>query len=326
MPPYRLPDIPHLRLRFALESQDDARLPAYKGSLLRGSFGHALRRAVCAMGPKQPCETCSLQRACVHARLFEVFVGAEPPPFLHGLPAAPRPFVFEPEDEQRDFKAGDLLELDLVLFGEAVTLQAFAVLAVERMAEAGLGVHRHPFVLQRVSYQDADGLWQPGFERGGRRFTEAPAVHLLREPAGADRLRLRFLTPTRIKEGGRFIDRFTFRTLAFRMLRRTLEIAHFHVPGADVDWQLEPILEQADAVRVARSDLRWRDWQRYSNRQRSKMSLGGFVGEVTLEGPLEPFHDLLCTAEVVHVGKGATFGLGRVKVERDVTPLDPSVA
>ncbi len=55
-----------------------------------------------------------------------------------------------------------------------MTLQAFAVLAVERMAEAGLGVHRHPFVLQRVSYQDADGLWQPGFERGGRRFTEAP--------------------------------------------------------------------------------------------------------------------------------------------------------
>lgn len=40
MQPYRLPDIPHLRLYFALESQEDARLPAYKGSLLRGSFGY----------------------------------------------------------------------------------------------------------------------------------------------------------------------------------------------------------------------------------------------------------------------------------------------
>jgi len=90
---YPLPDVPFLRLRFALESQDDAWLPPYKGSLLRGAFGHALRRAVCSMGPRQPCETCSLNRACVYTRLFEALAWPEPPPYLHGQPAAPRPFV-----------------------------------------------------------------------------------------------------------------------------------------------------------------------------------------------------------------------------------------
>ncbi len=268
------------------------------------------------MGPSQPCDTCSLNRACVHARLFEAFVASEPPPFLHGLPAAPRPFVFEPLDESRDYRAGEHLTFDLLLFGKAVELQAFAVLAVEHMASAGLGARRFPFRLQRASYQDAAGRWHVGFEHGGRRWTEAPAVAMPGgPPLDGESLRLRFLTPTRIKQNGRFIDRFTFPVLAFRMLRRTLEIAHFHVPGAEIDWRVEPLLETAESIRVADEDLHWHDWQRYSNRQRTKMRLGGFVGEVTLEGPLAPFHSLLRAAELVHVGKGATFGLGRVVVE-----------
>lgn len=313
---YRLPDVPFLRLRFALESRDDARLPPYKGSLLRGAFGHALRRAVCAMGPRQPCETCSLNRACVYPRLFEAFAPPEPPPFLHGRPAAPRPFVFEPLDERRDFRPGEHLPFDLLLFGQAVTLQAFAVLAVERMAEAGLGARRHPFRLARASHQDAAGRWHVGYEHDGRRWSEAAAVDRCEGAALDDgRLRLHLVTPLRIKEKGRFVDRLTFRTLAFRMLRRVLEVAHFHVPASKIDWDVDALLEQADAVRVTDADLSWLDWERYSNRQRTKMRLGGLVGALTLEGPLAPFHDLLRAAEVLHVGKGTTFGLGKIRVE-----------
>jgi hypothetical protein len=106
-----------------------------------------------------------------------------------------------------------------------------------------------------------------------------------------------------------------FRALAFAMLRRTLELAHFHVPGAVVDWSFHRLLAQANGVRVAASDLRWHDWQRYSNRQQRKMTLGGFVGTVHVEGDLAPFAALLRTAEIVHVGKGTTFGLGRLRLE-----------
>jgi hypothetical protein len=52
-----LPRIPYLRLRCTLRAEQPARLPPYKGSTLRGGFGHALRRTVCVMGPAQPCET-----------------------------------------------------------------------------------------------------------------------------------------------------------------------------------------------------------------------------------------------------------------------------
>ncbi|NJL29934.1 MAG: hypothetical protein HC897_19580 [Thermoanaerobaculia bacterium] len=133
---YRLPKLPYLRLRATLTARAPAHLPAYKGSLLRGAFGHALRRSVCAMGPEQPCASCSLRAACIHTRLFETLIEGEPPPFLHGLPTAPRPYVFEPEGMERELAEGAELGFDLLLFGQAVGLQAFAVLALERMAAA----------------------------------------------------------------------------------------------------------------------------------------------------------------------------------------------
>jgi CRISPR/Cas system endoribonuclease Cas6 (RAMP superfamily) len=42
------------------------------------------------------------------------------------------------------------------------------------------------------------------------------------------------------------------------------------------------------------------------------MVFGGLLGTLDLEGDLA---SLLRTAEILHVGKGATFGLGRIAVE-----------
>jgi CRISPR/Cas system endoribonuclease Cas6 (RAMP superfamily) len=44
------------------------------------------------------------------------------------------------------------------------------------------------------------------------------------------------------------------------------------------------------------------------------MNFGGLLGHVELEGDLAPLAALLRTAEIVHVGKGATFGLGKVEI------------
>ncbi|MCK6622777.1 MAG: hypothetical protein HUU32_16895 [Calditrichaceae bacterium] len=47
---YPLPSIPYLTLKFNLLALQTALLPAFKGSLLRGAFGNALRR--CSVSPK----------------------------------------------------------------------------------------------------------------------------------------------------------------------------------------------------------------------------------------------------------------------------------
>jgi hypothetical protein len=313
--PYCLPPIPYLRLAFTLRACSQAVLPAYKGSMLRGAFGQALRRMVCVMGQEQECATCRLRRECVYTRLFETFIDGQPPPFLRGLPTSPRPYVFEPGEERQEVAAGEPLEFDLLLIGQAVDLQAFAVLAVERMAAAGLGQKRHRFTVERVACREPTGEWHEVLgDRTGATLTQAsPSVPPVELP-DLSRALLRFVTPTRLKIRDRLVATIGFRALAFAMLRRTLELAHFHVPGATIDWSFRPLLDATSGVQVKATGLRWRDWQRYSNRQGSKMSLGGFVGELELEGDLAPFAPLLRAAEILHVGKGATFGLGRMEI------------
>jgi len=315
---YPLPPLPHLRLRATVVAEEPARLPPYKGSMLRGAFGHALRKTVCTQGPRQPCRSCPLRPTCVYTRLFETFIEGEPPPFLQGLHTSPRPYVFEPvgeASEQRDFQPGDELSFDLVLFGRAVELQAFVLVALERMAPTGLGKRRARFRLERVASPRQDGSWYEGYRRGKRAWQAVPSVPLPRPPtSNGSGLCVRFETPTRFKSRGRLTADFSFRWLTFQMLRRLLELAHFHVPEAEVDWSFRSFLQQADGVRVTERNLRWWDWERWSQRQKTSMRLGGFVGQARLEGDLEPFLPLLAAAQVTHVGKGTTFGLGKLRV------------
>jgi len=60
----------------------------------------------------------------------------------------------------------------------------------------------------------------------------------------------------------------------------------------------------------------WYDWERYSSRQDRRMKLGGFVGEITYLGDLKDFLPFLLLGSYIHVGKGATFGLGKYRIAK----------
>jgi CRISPR/Cas system endoribonuclease Cas6 (RAMP superfamily) len=44
------------------------------------------------------------------------------------------------------------------------------------------------------------------------------------------------------------------------------------------------------------------------------MKMGGFTGQITFEGEIRPFIPLVKAGEVLHVGKGTSFGLGRYRI------------
>ncbi len=326
---YQLPEITCLKLRFKLLAQRPCHLPAFKGSMLRGAFGHALRRTVCVMGPGQPCDTCMLKRQCIYTRLFETFVHEAPPRFLQGVPTAPRPYVFEPFDTETFYAEGSPLLFDLLLIGQATELYPYAIYGVECMAQTGLGHARHRFRLAGVDWlqtsaatEEANG-WHKLYD-GQERQLVSDAAPQAPAPTNGHALdhetQLRFLTPTRLKFRNELTVDFTFRMLVFKMLRRVLELAHFHMPGADINWEFHELLVAADALQVMERNLTWSDWQRRSNRQQTSMKMGGFVGTMTLAGEVAPFTDLLQVSELVHVGKGAVFGNGKIRANTK-TPL-----
>lgn len=72
------------------------------------------------------------------------------------------------------------------------------------------------------------------------------------------------------------------------------------------------MIPASEKVMIEKEDLTWYDWQRYSARQDTRMKLGGFVGEVTYTGEqLKEFFPYILLGKYIHVGKGATFGLGK---------------
>ena len=52
----------------------------------------------------------------------------------------------------------------------------------------------------------------------------------------------------------------------------------------------------------------------FSSRQERRMEWEGIVGRATYEGDFTPFWKFLRFGQFVHVGHGATFGLGRYRV------------
>ena len=132
----------------------------------------------------------------------------------------------------------------------------------------------------------------------------------------SSRLTLNFLTPTRILYGGRLALDIEFHMLVRNLLRRISLLAYFHGNNGLPAFDFKGLIEKAKTVQVVTRDLRWYGWERYSGRQERKIDMGGFVGEITFEGDMRPFMALVKAGEVLHVGKGTTFGLGRYRIEQ----------
>lgn len=82
-------DLPLLRARVTTRLLDDAALPAYKGSMLRGGFGYAFQRASCSQSCWGNSQTCSVGALCPYRWVFET---PRPPSIgsLHDVNSRPR--------------------------------------------------------------------------------------------------------------------------------------------------------------------------------------------------------------------------------------------
>ena len=133
------------------------------------------------------------------------------------------------------------------------------------------------------------------------------------ESLPTDKLTLHLLTPTRITHKGQITDQLPFHLFWRRLIGRISALAYFHC-GASLDLDFKELIGQAETVQTVQSKLRWHDWTRYSSRQNQKMQLGGLVGSITYAGDLAAFSEFLALGVFLHVGKNATFGLGKYRV------------
>ena len=107
------------RFQFNLSPLEEIRLPLYKGSTLRGGFGHAFKRVVCIQKGKV-CNDCMVKSTCVYSYIFETSP-PEDTEILRLYKNIPHPFVIEPPlTSQRLFKKDEEITFNLILIGKAI--------------------------------------------------------------------------------------------------------------------------------------------------------------------------------------------------------------
>jgi hypothetical protein len=216
----------------------------------------------------------------------------------------------------------------LLLMGRAIEYLPYIVYAVSNMSRHGLGARRARFELAQVMAVRGNGTSKSIYSGESERITISEQLacsldELIRQRMDSltessafipRALKLRFLTPTRIRVGGDLQTELSFDLLVRNLLRRVSLLAAVHGAGRPkLDYR--KLIEIAGTVETPKSDLRWHDWERYSNRQKEKMSLGGFIGEVEYRGEaIIQLLPLIIAGEILHVGAGTSFGLGKYKI------------
>lgn len=308
--------LPLARYRFTFRMAAPLRLPDYAGSLLRGQFGAALRRVSCMTGEKS-CHGCPLRATCPYPAIFET-----PAPAAHAMQHfshVPNPYVIEPPPLGTRFvDAGDVLQFSVVLIGRAVAQLPLVSFALQRAVEGGLGRERARGALEQIAWHASDGTNDllPVWHRGDTAITAHDAHVTLPATTDARALRLVLHTPLRLQHQGHPVrpHALTPRKLVADLLRRITLLAEFHADRPDLVGDAGALVRQADTL-AHRPALRWQDWSRYSSRQQQEMTLGGAVGEWTLEGELDRLHPWLWLGQWLHVGKNATFGMGHYTLQ-----------
>lgn len=294
---------------------NDALLPNYKGSTIRGLFGRALKSVVCVLR-RIPCNQCHLNKRCLYTRIFETHLAMESR--SKRSPTPPHPFVIEPPTTgERLLREGSIFEFRILLFGDINYHIPYVIYAIKHMGRIGIGKsvngERGRFVLDMVKEgenliysKDTDTI-DVSKPLGSLNFNNSNDY-----PDEEMRLVMEFLTPFRVKHRNRLEESLPFHVLVRAMLRRASSILNQYGEG-EPQLDYRGLVQRAQGIRIVDSNISWFDWRRYSTRQDRAMLMGGITGSITYQGFIGEYLPLVEFCSKLHIGKQTSFGLGKYK-------------
>ncbi|UFS68611.1 CRISPR system precrRNA processing endoribonuclease RAMP protein Cas6 [Geomonas sp. RF6] len=265
---------------------------------VRGAFEESFREAVgCRRGA---CPGCLRTGSCAFAANFAQELSRDPEGLRrHQKP--PLPFVFRMPVLPPLPNRGKSLECSLTLFGSAI--QHFD----NYLGAAAL-------LFRRVgAHLSAVELLSPGGERSplpaGTSAADSPlplltaADPLSAGPLAPDRVTVDFLTPLRLPSEGKVLRQIDFSHFARALLRRVSTVAYYY-GGIELPLDYRALAAASEKVTCTSSTTRFTQWGKTS----------GIVGTLSFCGDIEEFHLLLLLGRAMHLGKGASFGLGHFQI------------
>lgn len=302
---------------FTVRFTESTFLPNYLGSTLRGAFGAALKTSVCGNLTRE-CASCRIATKCLYVKTFEphcLISNAA----SQGLEVPPA-YVLEPPNKVFSHMGeGESLSFSLLLFGEVNQYLPFFINAVELMGRRGIGRRASGengggiFVLDKVEQEQGENIFVPDT---GQLLHPPILRHIEIVPHSSVppmSLTVELLTPLRLKFNNKFQDELPFHLLVRAALRRISSVFSVYADNTP-DFDYKQLIAGASQVQAGASQLRWLDWERYSNRQKRRMLLGGMIGTASYIEVPGVYQPILEVASLLHLGKQSTFGLGKLRL------------
>lgn len=321
------------RFRAYFRVQKKTELPSYSGSTFRGILGHTMRKVRYGMRPEN-CPDCPVRSDCRYGNLYAyLFESPWDHPFIAKSEQSqnkrkekqyPQPFILEPPPGG-SYVPGEFLPLSFTLVGKAIELFPFMACALALTETRRLG-RDGKVVLEGITdgFPSEDGSevliydGKTGVIVGPGQILDFHLIeqwvrHTSDAEGETDHLRVRFLTPFRFRKENRLGRKPDFNVFMRNVFRRLIFLSIHSPLSFEID--VPKLLERTGEIHTNPYGLRWHDWQRYSDRQKGRMKLGGFLGDIVFSGPLDEFMPYIRLCEFLNVGKNVSFGLGRFETE-----------
>lgn len=295
----------YIKLHFGLCLLEDTMLPKNKVSAIRGGIGEMLLQANCIRD--RNCEKCDFAGECIVRRtMYSQF--EEKPDFITSGESVG--YVLECENYEEEFREGEILNFQLLLFGKTIVYFSQFVQAIYQLGTVGIGRNHSCYEIAYIRNTLGKDIL-----RENNICMEQYKVLTLWDYVGY-RLRqnqkwenrIRFKTPVTLKYQGEFQQNLSAQAVVPAVFRRIYIMDCFEGLKCEMlgwDAPLPEVLQEYSYPIFV---------YRYSSTQNKKMPLKGIRGEMQLSRIPEKLLPILLAGEVLHIGKNTSFGFGRYHV------------
>jgi CRISPR-associated endoribonuclease Cas6 len=246
----------------------------FLGSTIRGAFGVGLKKTVC-INPSYKCGECFAMDGCVFYAFFE----KQNPKY------------------RLNIEVGNKLKFDLFLF-EQYTVQAPYIIRALHEAFAENGITKKRIKPDFIIEYNGQTVYN------GRFLNFKNSAMKAEIPEMKNEFKVFFKTPLRIKHNNVFLRN----SLEMKAVLRNIWHRYRMLKGLEIiKMPFEPVFEIKEKV------FEYKEFRRYSNRQKTAMFFGGITGFVEISAD-DNVYKLLKLGEIIGVGKQVTFGFGNIKV------------
>jgi len=301
--------LPISRYRLEISLSRPIEQLAYMGSAWRGLIGWELQRLICPFVKRPECKSCIIREHCPYFRLFE---DQSPIP---GIREMPRGYIFSSSEGQDS----GVQSLDITLMGECIRYFPAILKAIHSGNQVGLGPSRITYHIASIGRILPGETLQPvpidPDDWIGMNTAFSLSDWLAAAPGVSGSTAFKLTTPVRFRKQGKYMGDMEW-PYFFAAIARRLEALNCLFAGGELlgKERYEAIMSRFSGITTLHGRLSWLDYSRYSSRQHKKVSMGGLIGTAVFDVSEAWLSPWLQASSLVHVGKGASMGLGKIVV------------